>query len=142
MTDWYAKYFRPSEFACKCGAGGCSFRTDEQVTAKIDEKLMLALDDIRRQAQFPLSISSGIRCPLHPVEKLKTKPGAHSAGFAADIVMPTGEERQMALMRLVFARTEASYINRIVGVGISRKFLHCDTGHPSGDWRRPAVWTY
>ncbi len=66
--------FKAREFACQhCGEEG------------IQESLVSVLQEIRQEAAFPFIITSGYRCSAHPIEKRKSKAGAHAEGLAADI---------------------------------------------------------
>ena len=81
-----------------------------------------------------MRVTSGYRCPDHPIEAKKPQPGAHASGCACDI----GVEGQDAhrLLKLAFAAG-------FTGVGVQQKgsgrFIHLDTleGGP-----RPNVWSY
>jgi uncharacterized protein YcbK (DUF882 family) len=79
----------------------------------------------------PMHITSGFRCPDHPVEKAKTNPGAHSQGIAADIGISGAEA--ITLLRLAL---EANF----TGIGVQQKgngrFLHLDIRE------HPAIWSY
>lgn len=76
MIDW-AKYpnFTPQELACKhCGADG------------ITAEMMDILQGIRTEMAAPVFLTSGYRCPKHPVEQEKDRPGEHTYGMAVDIL--------------------------------------------------------
>lgn len=49
------KYFRKSEFACKCGCGADS----------MEEKLVRTADKVREYFGSPITVSSGRRCAKH-----------------------------------------------------------------------------
>ena len=74
--DW-SKYpnFSADEFRCKCG---CS-------DLIISEQLMDVMQSLRDEYDRPMTITSGYRCPLHPVEERKETPGVHSTGMACDV---------------------------------------------------------
>ena len=55
MSEWDSKYFKRSEFACKCG---CGFDT-------VDYELVKVLEYIREHFDRPLQINSGCRCATH-----------------------------------------------------------------------------
>lgn len=127
MTLWNpddTPNFSRAELACKCGK--CGGRAD------MDASTMDTLQALRERLGTPLTVTSGFRCPQHPVERRKASPGSHAAGRAVDIAVGSGRMRFM-LLREAFALG-------FVGVGVSDSFIHLDTGHPSAP--RPASWTY
>ena len=117
------KHFHPDEFRCQhCGGEG------------IKSSFVEKLDDIRDECGFPFLISSGYRCPEHPIEAKKEKPGAHSTGHAADIAV-TGEQAIRVL--------EVAIKHGIKRIGVNQKgggrFIHLDT---APDLPSPAIWSY
>lgn len=94
------------------------------------------LDDIRVACGFPLPITSGYRCPHHPIELAKDEPGAHASGQAVDIQV--SGERALRLIEVALA-------HGITRVGINQKgphthrFIHLDI---CPDLPSPAIWTY
>lgn len=116
--------FTLSEFACKCGC--------DSDGSEMDEAFLLALQDLRTQAGFPFRITSGYRCPKHPIEARKAAPGAHSRGVAADIAV--SGVRALELLRL------ALNDERFNGIGVNQKgdgrFVHLDMD------QRIAIWSY
>lgn len=117
------KYFHSDEFRCQhCGNQG--------IKSSFTEKL----DDIRDECGFPFLISSGYRCPEHPIEARKEKPGSHAAGYAADIAV-TGEQA----LRVI----EVALRHGIKRIGVNQKgggrFIHLDT---DPDRPSPAIWSY
>jgi zinc D-Ala-D-Ala carboxypeptidase len=92
------------------------------------------VDELRDHVGFPLILSSAWRCPEHPTEKKKEKPGAHVTGRAVDIAV-TGEQAIEVLRHAL-----AMGFDRI---GVQQKgsgrFIHLDKaiGFPS-----PAIWSY
>lgn len=122
MTDWSVyKHFSRGEFACKCGCG----RADMQ-------PLFLGrLQALRMIWGKPMIITSGYRCPDHPVEKAKASPGTHAQGIAADIGISGADA--VALLRLAL---DANF----TGIGVQQKgsgrFLHLDIRE------HPAIWSY
>lgn len=71
--------FKVSEFACH-GKGCCS-------TVKIDEKLVIYLQEIRDHFGKPVTISSGYRCATHNKSVNGATASRHAQGMAADIVV-------------------------------------------------------
>lgn len=123
MTLWNPEdtpNFSREEMECSCGCG----------RADMDAEFMTMLQHFR-DSTGALKVTSGFRCPDHPAERRKEKPGSHSAGLAADVV-PLETDRYSAVM-LAFRR-------RFKGIGIAKTFIHVDNGHPNA--HRPALWTY
>lgn len=122
--DW-ADYpnFSESEFRCKhCG------KVDMQPA------FMDKLQRLRTAYGKPMIISSGYRCPKHPVEAKKSSPGAHASGQAADIAVQGNDAYQVLQLAMAAGFT---------GIGVQQKgggrFLHLDT---LTDPPRPNVWSY
>ena len=68
------KNFTAKEFACQhCGKEG------------VKEELLNRLQALRTFLDFSFIVSSGYRCPNHPIEAKKSKPGTHATGLAVDI---------------------------------------------------------
>lgn len=82
----------------------------------------------------PMRITSGYRCPDHPIEKAKNKPGAHASGLACDVGVQGAEARELLGLAIKSGFT---------GIGVQQKgggrFLHLDL--LEGD-NRPTVWSY
>lgn len=115
--------FKESEFRCShCGA------------VDMDPAFLAKLQVLRNAYGKPMPVNSGYRCPLHPNEASKAKPGAHTSGKAADISVQGSDAHQ--LLRLAFA-------HGFTGIGVNQKgggqFIHLDT--MTGPLR-PAVWSY
>ena len=122
--DW-GRYpnFKESEFSCRhCG---------ETV---MDADFMHRLQLLRTRYSKPMTITSGYRCPKHPIEAAKKEPGPHSTGKAADVAVQGPEAHRVLAIALELGFT---------GVGVQQKgdkrFLHLDsiTGV-----NRPTVWSY
>lgn len=119
--DQLTRDFRASEFACQhCGALGVQYRLVE---------LLQGL----RDKLGPIRITSGYRCPQHPIEARKARPGRHTEGIAADI---TGPPQAMIWAAL-------KDFPEFAGVGIAphQRFVHLDIrgGVPRGG---RVVWAY
>jgi len=115
--------FSQAEMACTCGQ--CAGLSD------MDGHFMLKLQVLRSEIGLPFHMLSAFRCPLHPKERGKSRPGSHAAGLAADIL--AGGPLQYEII----ARARRL---GLVGIGIAKSFIHVDGGHP---WAyRPTVWTY
>lgn len=122
--DW-TKYpnFSESEFRCRhCGK------------VEMSPYFMARLQQLRNAYGKPMIITSGYRCPDHPVEAKKSTPGVHTMGMAADIAVSGSDAYE--LLNLAFG-------HGFTGIGVNQKgdgrFIHLDT------WReppRPNVWSY
>jgi len=119
-------YFTAKELTCKCGCN----------TLEFDLTFLETLNKIREECNFPFVVSSAYRCPNHPVEARKVKPGAHSTGKAVDILC-SGEDA-LEVIRVAQA-------NGIKRIGVQQKgsgrFIHLDActekdGYPT------AIWSY
>ena len=94
------------------------------------------LERIRARYGAPMRISSGYRCPEHPVEASKPSPGAHSTGLAVDVLIYG--DRALELMQIALEEG-------IHGLGVSQKgdhssrFIHLDILEGRG---RPNCWSY
>ena len=115
------KYFKKSEFTCKCGCG-------ETV---ISDELLLQLDRARGFAGIPFKINSGYRCENHPESK-KKPPSSHIAGLAADIECKDSNTRAIMMDALVYAEFER--------YGLHKSFIHVDIDYNSKP--SPAIWLY
>ena len=77
-SDWSTiKYFKKSEFTCKCGCG----------LNNIDINLVKILDGIREHYNKPIIINSGSRCEKHNREVGGVADSKHLYGKAADFVV-------------------------------------------------------
>lgn len=125
MIDW-SKYpnFSAKEFQCShCGADG------------IKEGVLEKLQFMRTAYGKPMKITSGYRCPQHPIEVKKSVPGAHALGLAADIGVEGAEAYK--ILNLAF-------LQGFTGIGVQQKgtgrFIHVDIRN--GELPTPAVWSY
>lgn len=118
-------YFTEKELACSC----CG-------TNHFDDEFLALLNKMREQCGFPFPVSSGYRCPNHPIEAKKKSPGAHTTGQAVDILAYGARAQELVRCALN---------NNIKRIGIAQKgdiktrFIHLDVaqGLPS-----PAFWSY
>lgn len=124
MINW-SKYPNFSEKEFKCShCGQCHMK----------ESFLDRLQAFRTAYGKPMRITSGYRCPQHPIEAAKEKPGAHASGQAADVGC-SGQEAY-TIMKLAF---ELGF----TGIGVSQKgstrFVHLDDIQEAP---RPNVWSY
>ena len=112
------KYFKIEEFNCTHSGEN-----------HMDATFLNMLDNLRAVCDFPFVITSGYRCPWHPVEMKKKHPGMHTKGIAADIQVSNGAQR-LAIVKhaLEFGFT---------GIGVAKGFVHVDTRNTT-----PVMWTY
>ena len=122
-----AEYFTAKELTCQCGCEAIEF----------DLTFLATLNAIREECGFPFTLSSAYRCPKHPIEARKTKPGAHSSGKAVDIAC--SGERALEVIRVA----QKHGIQRI---GIQQKgsgrFIHLDGCTEKDGFPSPAIWSY
>jgi zinc D-Ala-D-Ala carboxypeptidase len=115
--------FKKSEFDCThCGKNSMT------------PEFMGKLQALRNAYNKPMRITSGYRCPQHPIEAKKAAPGAHASGCAADI----GVEGRDAYQIL-----RQAFLLGFTGIGVQQKgsgrFIHLDTIE---NGPRPNVWSY
>lgn len=110
---------------CTCGHPDCDFRSVSQSTL---DRAQAARDALG----FPLSVTSGGRCPNHPNEIDRKTPADHQKQQALDIAC-NGSTRGI----LVRAGLEAGFN----AIGVAKTFVHW--GHrpelPDG---HVVMWTY
>ena len=130
MTEWQNyPNFSVEEFACK-GEDCCGGRSD------MDDTFMAALQRLRVQLGFGLTVTSGFRCPEYNEVVSSTGPaGPHTTGKAADLAV----DRAQAWLLLI----QAGEFN---GIGIKQhgngRFIHLDTLTEPEHSPRPTVWSY
>ena len=109
-SEWDSlRYFKPSEFSCKCGCGAG--------LSEMQLAFMLRLENAREVAGIPFRISSGFRCEKHNKNVGGVADSAHVRGLAADILTSGSLERHTILNAVlkVFPR-----------VGVDKHFIHVD----------------
>ena len=86
---------------------------------------------------FSFVITSGYRCPEHPVEIKKDTSGTHTQGIAVDILCH-GDKAYKII-------TNASNYG-FTGIGVKQKgnnrFIHLDIASLNNGKVRPTVWNY
>ncbi len=115
-----SEHFKSAELRCRhCGREG------------VRRELLDVLESLRAKAG-PLKVNSAYRCPSHPVEARKPKPGYHARGLAADLVPLAMSLR--AIYEVV--RTEP----RIKGIGVDHAagYIHVDVREAA----EPVCWVY
>ncbi len=115
--------FTRDEFACThCGAN------------EIQDETIDTAQRLRTVVGFPLPVTSGYRCPDHPIEKRKARPGTHAQGLAVDFGV-RGKNARVLLAAIMLE-------NAVQGIGINQKgswrFIHIDIVPD----RNELLWTY
>ena len=120
------KYFTELELRCTC----CQ-------KDGINLEFMEKIENLREALSFPFIVTSGYRCPEHPIEAVKASVGAHTTGRAIDISV-RGEEAY----RLIKGDLNIGF----KGIGVNQKgdsrFVHIDDIQNSPERPRPWVWSY
>ena len=98
---------------------------------------MAKIDNLREELGFAFPVTSGYRCPNHPIEARKKAPGAHTTGKAIDIGV-SGNDAYILI--------EAAIRDNFTGIGINQKgtgrFIHLDIIPHSESSPRPWIWSY
>lgn len=117
----WGKYFSEAEFRCKCGCG----------ETKMDQAFIDRLNALREAYGAPLGVSSGYRCPKHPIEAKKAATGMHTTGKAADFAVQG--ENAVKLLNIALQMG-------FKGIGVQQKgsgrFIHLD------DRESSTIWSY
>ncbi len=113
--DWWdeVEYFKPSEFACKCG-GFC-----DGTPARMEEKLVRTADRLRNHFGAPITVSSGLRCRQHNANVGGVSNSRHLSGKAMDFCV-AGKTAQEVLA-VVRQQPEIRY-----AYAIDSRFVHMD----------------
>jgi len=115
-----SEHFKSAELRCRhCGREG------------VRQELLDVLEVLRAKTG-PLKVNSAYRCPQHPVEARKPKPGLHARGLAADLVPLAVPLR--TFYELVRAEP------RIKGIGVDHAsgYIHVDVREAAD----PVLWVY
>jgi zinc D-Ala-D-Ala carboxypeptidase len=115
--------FKAAEFNCShCGKN------------EMKPEFMAKLQALRTQYGKPMRVTSGYRCPQHPIEARKAAPGAHASGCAADIGIEGRDAHRLLSLAMSIGFN---------GIGVQQKgsgrFLHLDTLEGP---TRPTLWSY
>lgn len=116
------KYFKRSEFACKCG------KYCNGYPAEIDMKMVKIADAIRERIRKPISVNSGLRCKTHNANVGGVSNSQHLYGTAADLDCPIGcTPSQMASIA-------EEIMGNTGGIGIYSWGIHIDTRSTKSRW--------
>lgn len=116
------KYFKKSEFACKCG------KYCNGYPAEIDMNMVKVADAIRSRIGKPVSVNSGLRCKTHNANVGGVSNSQHLYGTAADLGCPIGcTPSQMASIA-------EEIMGNTGGIGIYSWGIHIDTRSTKSRW--------
>ena len=116
-----SRYFKVSEFACKCG---CGFGIQP---GDVSWELVSVLDDARDHFGQPVIITSGCRCPKHNAAVGGAPSSEHMQGIAADIQLSGTTPAQ------VHDYLNKKYPDRY-GLGLYSSWVHIDTRAGKARW--------
>lgn len=108
------KYFKPKEFACKCGRCGKGF-------PDMDSFFLAKLEEARELAGVAFTITSAYRCETHNANVGGKPNSAHLRGLAVDIATPTSERRFHVVKGLLLAGFKR------IGINMDKNFVHVDS---------------
>lgn len=114
-------YFSDDELRCKCGCNELIFDSSVRVT----------LDSIRMEYGKPMIVTSAYRCPNHPIEAKKSKPGEHTTGMCVDIACSGFDAALLTSLAVKYGATRIGWNQK----GSSR-FVHLgwSSDYPKGTW--------
>ena len=113
-----AKYFKRSEFVCKCGC-------DRNPT--VDFELLDILYDVREHFGAPVTVNSGFRCKDHNRAVGGSSSSQHLLGKAADIVVKGYEPHEV--QTYILHKYDDKY-----GLGQYDTFTHIDSRPYRARW--------
>ena len=117
------KYFKKSEFACKCGGRYCN-----GYPVDIYANTVKIADEIRSRIGKPIQINSGIRCKTHNSNVGGVSNSQHLLGKAADLGCPDGcTPAQMASIA-------EEIMGNTGGIGTYSWGIHIDTRSIKARW--------
>ena len=117
------KYFKPHEFACKCGGKYCDGSVD-----KVDLRMVKKLDDIREHFGVECIVTSGVRCERHNAAVGGVRNSQHLYGKAADFVIKNVPARE------VYNYANTKVIPGEGGLGKYDNFTHLDVRDNYSRW--------
>ena len=114
------KYFKMSEFECKCGCG----------ENRMNEDFIRTLDLARKKADIPFVINSGYRCNSHN-EDVGSNSLNHVKGVAVDIRCINSYKRFKIIKSLLSAG--------FTRIGVHKDFIHVDNNYTN---EPEVIWLY
>ena len=115
------KYFKISEFECKCGCG----------KNNMDHETLIMLDAAREYAKTSFVINSGCRCEDHNKKVGGSPTSSHLKGLAVDIRADNSVKRYKVVKGLLKAG--------FTRIGIGSNFVHADNDKKKD---QEIIWTY
>lgn len=117
------RYFKKSEFRCKCGGKYCN-----GYPVEIDMGMVKIADQIRSRIGKPITVNSGLRCKTHNANVGGVSNSQHLLGNAADLGCPSGcTPAQMASIA-------EEIMGDTGGIGIYPWGIHIDTRAAKSRW--------
>lgn len=117
------RYFKRSEFRCKCGGKYC-----DGYPAEIDMTMVKIADEIRSRIGKPITVNSGLRCKTHNANVGGVSNSQHLLGTACDLGCPSGcTPAQMASIA-------EEIMGDTGGIGIYPWGIHIDTRASKSRW--------
>ena len=123
--EWWKeiRYFKRSEFRCKCGGKYCN-----GYPVEIDMNMVKIADQIRDKIGKPITVNSGLRCKTHNANVGGVSNSQHLYGTAADLGCPSGcTPTQMASIA-------EGIMGDTGGIGIYSWGIHIDTRATKSRW--------
>ena len=118
------KWFKRSEFACRCGCG----------KNNMNENFLAMLNNARENAEVRFNINSGYRCETHNIDVGGSTTSSHPKGLAADIEAITSHQR----FKILYGLIKAGFTRIEIGLN----YIHVDHD-PDKDfevcWLHPAL---
>ena len=119
--SYVSKWFKPAEFACRCG---CGFGTKAD---DVNVGLLNVLDDVREHFGKPVYVVSGCRCKKHNTKVGGAKGSKHMLGIAADIKVRGVEPIE------VYGYLTEKY-PKTFGIGLYKSWVHVDVRSNCARW--------
>lgn len=85
-----SRHFSSKEFDCKCSYPDCKYTL-------IDRRVVLSLEELRREVNRPIRINSAYRCEKHNADIGGHKNSKHKLGLAVDIPTVGSEGMKKAI---------------------------------------------
>ncbi|MDR1515495.1 MAG: peptidase M15 [Synergistaceae bacterium] len=99
-------HFKLREFQCRC----CGL-------VKLSPRLLQMLEELREEAEIPLVVTSGYRCPAHNRRVGGAPRSLHVEGCAADILAAPEAQKRL------FAMAKSVGFSQVICGGF-KKYLH------------------
>ena len=116
------KYFKKSEFKCKCG------RYCDGYPAEMDVVAVRYADAIRKRIGKPLHVSSGLRCRQHNANVGGVSNSQHMLGTAIDLACPSG------VTPAEMKKIAEEVMGNTGGIGLYSWGIHIDSRKTKARW--------